>query len=213
MSSQVDRLSNPFAARYTRPQLVEYRFRDGSSARNLVDELAKSEWNAQIVGPHGSGKTTLLEQLIPELERRGRRVVRVDLHDGQRRLPKDVTQSLSAGEIEQIVIDGYEQLGRWPRWMLGRACRRQGCGLLVTAHTDVGLPTLYRTATDSALARELAERLAGPQSLVMPSDVAAAFAKQGGNLREVWFELYDLYELRRPGEMGDSGPSLVPRRP
>ena len=43
------------------------------------------------------------------------------------------------------LIDGYEQLSRWNRFCLQRRCKRWGHGLLVTAHSDVGLPELYRT--------------------------------------------------------------------
>ena len=58
-----------------------------------------------------------------------------------------------------IVVDGYEQLSRWNRWRLRRYCRRKGLGLLITAHADMGLPWLYRTQCDQAIALAVVERL------------------------------------------------------
>jgi hypothetical protein len=42
--------------------------------------------------------------------------------------------------------------------------------------------------------------LPDPQSAITPADVAARLAVQAGNLREVLFELYDLYEKSRFSE-------------
>jgi hypothetical protein len=45
----------------------------------------------------------------------------------------------------------------------------------------------------------IVERLQqGTAAVIGPADVATAFARRGGNLREVLFDLYDLYEARRP---------------
>ena len=48
-------------------------------------------WWGEILGPHGAGKSALLATLIPAVERAGRRPVLVELHDGQRRLPLDLS--------------------------------------------------------------------------------------------------------------------------
>jgi hypothetical protein len=68
--------------------------------------------------------------------------------------------------------------------------------LLVTAHRDLGLPTLYETRLDLAGARAVLGHLLRGHRVTGPSDEAlrALLTKHGGNLREVLFDLYDQYE-------------------
>lgn len=96
----------------------------------------------------------------------------------------------------QIVVDGYEQLGRlqrsWFKWL----CRRRGAGLLVTAHDDLGLPQLWRTETSAELTQRVVAGLLGASDAgwLSAEDVKRLFATHRGNLREILFALYDLYE-------------------
>jgi hypothetical protein len=100
----------------------------------------------------------------------------------------------------QIVADGYEQLGRLGRARLRWAVRRAGGGLLVTAHTPIGLPSLLHTAPDLGTVQAIARTLLGDEAAkISDRDVAASFADHQGNVREVLFDLYDLYERRRGG--------------
>ncbi len=189
---------NPFSTRYVRPGAIAFRFGEGESVQSLVARLQASGWRGQIIGPHGSGKSTLLAALRRELEAAGRSVVAFALHDGQRRLPADKRQLDSLGATELLVIDGYEQLGRLARLSLKRLCRKRQCGLLVTAHADVGLPTLYSTRVDPELAQQVVSGLVPPEDrTIAASDVEQALAAHPGNLREALFQLYDLYEQRR----------------
>ncbi len=96
-----------------------------------------------------------------------------------------------------IVVDGYEQLGWFGRRAVKVACWRQGWGLLVTAHDEVGFPLLARTSTSLALAEQIVEQLlpAG-QGAIDSCGVARAFAEAGGNLREMLFALYDQFEIQ-----------------
>ena len=97
-----------------------------------------------------------------------------------------------------LIIDGYEQLSHWQRFRVRRFCRRRGLGLLVTAHTAVGLPELWQTASDLELARQIVEQLQREYpSRVTSEDVAERFARREGDMREMLFDLYDLYEQRR----------------
>ena len=94
---------------------------------------------------------------------------------------------------------------------MSRDCRRHTWSLLVTAHADVGLPTLLRMAPtiDDAQA-VVAQLLAETESLVGPDDVAECFAATGGNLRETLFVLYDRHERRAHGAKNATVSSTPP---
>ena len=189
---------NPFSTRCTRPGALDYAFPEGTGVETLVARLEKAGWQGQIVGPHGTGKSTLLAALTPALERTGRRVVTITLHDRQRRLPGRLASLVPSGEPAVLIVDGYEQLGLTSRRRTRRFCARRGVGLIVTAHTSVGLPDLFETTTDTALARRLVAALLPPDGPTFsPDEIDAAFAHRQGNVREMLFDLYDVYEQRR----------------
>lgn len=191
---------NPFSASQVRPGAIGFRFPPGDCLASVIERLRQSGWRGQIVGPHGSGKSTLLAALVGEFAHNGPPVACVELHDCQRRLPEEFDLTgLAAGTL--VVVDGYEQLSLWSRLRLKSACRRRRLGLLATAHRDVGLPTLISTTTSVALAQEVVrELLADRNCSIEIEQIATRFAKHQGNLREVLFDLYDLYEQRRgPG--------------
>ena len=200
--SLADRFQNPFSAARVRPGASDFLFPAGEDAAALIARLENGGWRGQIVGPHGSGKSTLLVALRTVLEAHGRQTLLITLHDGERRLPIDLRQSLelTAGAI--VIIDGYEQLGWWSRRQLRRLCDRRRFGLLVTAHQTVGLPVVASTSTSPELAQHIVDRLlpadSPGDSPIRHADVAERFALHGGNLREMLFDLYDLYESRRP---------------
>lgn len=166
----------------------------------LVQRLRHNRWWGQVVGPHGSGKSALLAAVRPLVEQAGRKTFLVELHDAQRRLPIRPQHTPELDSAALLIVDGYEQLGRFARYRLVRFCRRGGPGLLVTSHAPVGLPELCRTAVDLQLARRIVEQLiCGYPPHVTGEDVAGPFQRHAGNLREVLFELYDLYQHRRGG--------------
>jgi ABC-type uncharacterized transport system YnjBCD ATPase subunit len=181
-----------------RPGAVPFLFAPGQSAALLVDRLRGFGWRGQIVGPHGSGKSTLLAALTAEIRQAGRTVTLVELHDGQRRLPRELQRPDAIVARGVLIVDGYEQLGRIARWVLKRRCRRRDCGLLVTAHGPVGLPELFCTTVSLESAQRVVGHLQrGKPPHVAERDVAEPFARHDQNLREILFELYDLYEFRR----------------
>ena len=200
---------NPFSTRYVRPGAVPFLFPPGLSAAALADRLRGSGWRGQIVGPHGSGKSALLAALVPAIEAAGRGVCPIELHDGQRRLPPGFPPQGNPPEPAVVIVDGYEQLSRFSRFRLRRVCARLGLGLLVTTHRPVRLPELFRTRPDLALAQRIVDRLlAQDRSLVTPEEVADRFSARQGDLREMLFDLYDVYERRRRNTNTNTGSGL-----
>jgi hypothetical protein len=198
-------LHNPFSTRRVRPGAMPYFFSGGIGTATILERLAGSAWRGEIVGPHGSGKSTLLATLLPAIEAAGRTPRLIALHDGQRRLPESLGRMPGLDARSLLVIDGYEQLGRWQRWRLARFCRRRGCGLLVTTHASVGLPTIVETGTTAELARQLIERLTPGERWIDDRELAACFAQHQGNLREVLFDCYDRYSQRQATEKKSAG--------
>ncbi|MCG8584049.1 MAG: hypothetical protein MI757_04980 [Pirellulales bacterium] len=197
--------SNPFATRFTRPGAQPFLFDGNENAHAIVKRLEENSWWGQIVGPHGSGKSTLISTLEPALDQHGREVIHLRMHDHEHELPSKLFSSNDWRASTQLVVDGYEQLGRFNRWRLKRHCRRRSCGLLVTTHEDLGLPTIFTTKpTPEATERLVAQLLDlhGHGNLVGTGPYASsriddAFRKHHGDVREVLFELYDLYESNR----------------
>jgi energy-coupling factor transporter ATP-binding protein EcfA2 len=187
--------SNPFATRFIRPGAIPFVFPEGVSTQSLVQQLGDQGWWGQIVGPHGSGKSTLLATLAPALEAAERRVIAITMHQGEHRLPP-IDQSAFAANT-QLIIDGYEQLSWWPKRRVKSLCHRHRCGLLVTAHTDVGLPTLYLTQPSLQLAEAVVARLVShSDAKISAEDISTAFAASDGNLRETLFRLFDVCQHR-----------------
>ncbi len=187
--------SNPFATRFVRPGALSFRLPQGMSFEALVARLRDHGWQGQVIGPHGSGKSSLVAALEPALTAAGRELVRVRLRDGQRRWPAEIDPRRWSNNTLAIV-DGYEQLGRWARWRLTRWRRRAGCGLLVTAHASVGLPTIWETRPSAELlARLVADLLHKPElTAAERAIVEGVFERRGGDLREALFDLFDLLE-------------------
>lgn len=187
------RPENPFSSRFVRPGAIEFLFPAGITAASLVDAFLAGNRCGQIVGPHGSGKSTLLAALERELARREISIAHVELHDGERRLPNFAPPS--NGGV--LVVDGYEQLGWWARRKLRRLRSAHRLGLLVTTHRSAGFATLYETTTTPQLAEQLTGRLLAEQPGLSPAEIREAYEQARGNLRELFFRLYDLYESRR----------------
>jgi hypothetical protein len=188
---------------------MPFVFPPGQTAERLVDRLRQCGWRAEIVGGHGSGKSALLASLIPAIERAGPQTALVALHDGQRRLPLNLSGDPRLHPPAVLIVDGYEQLGWWSRLALKRFCRRHNVGLLVTSHESVGFPDLYHTVPTLGLAEQIVGELMGGQKPPLsPAELADCFLRRRGDLREMLFDLYDLYEQQRPPR----APSRPPER-
>ncbi|MFP6692944.1 MAG: ATP-binding protein [Pirellulales bacterium] len=189
---------NPFATRYVRPGALDFVFSSGPSTAELVQRLAEAGGWGQIIGPHGSGKSTLLAAVVEELRRACFSPVLFSLRDSQRRMPagwvKQVRQEPISVQPTIVIVDGYEQLNWLATRRLRRKCLRLRWGLLVSAHHDIGLPTMHRTASTLDLAVSLVGQLTGERPPIDRDVIRRAFVNHNGNLRDVFFELYDHYE-------------------
>ena len=192
-------VTNPFATRFTRPGRIEPLDVTGSpvDVDALLDRLRGLYGTAAIVGPHGSGKSTLLTHLAAAIERRGERVRRARLHSWWD-VPKAWTAIRDSTAGDTVCIDSWECLGVTARSVLRLAARVSGCGLLVTSHRGTGMPELIRCGTSASLLRSIVRSLPGHAcwhgQLIHETDIEAAFALHGGNLRESLYELYDRFE-------------------
>ncbi len=190
--------NNPFATRWVRPGAIPYRFPRGDSLALTMSRLRAHGWKSQINGQHGSGKSSLLACLVPALSSSDRMACGFDASDG--RLPPGcrVRPSRDWTYRTVVVVDGYDRLSRWSRLRLARGVRRAGCGLLVTTHSPCRLPLLARLQPELETVMHLVDHLlAEDASSIRREDVAASFHRQRGNVREILFDLYDLYERNR----------------
>jgi hypothetical protein len=189
------RPGNPFATRYTRPGSLPPLDQRGCplDLAALIARLDGLE-AAALEAPHGHGKSTLLLALAAALAAVGRpvRIVRVR---GWRDAWAACTAIVAAPRRTAVFVDGWEQLGvvAAPLRMAAQGLRRT---LLVTSHRPTGLPVLWRCETTPDLLRAIIARLPDHGSLVDDTDIAEAFDRHGGNLRESLFDLYDRVEGR-----------------
>jgi hypothetical protein len=191
--------SNPFSTRFVRPGAIPYVLPSEKSLDSVIERLQSHAWHGAIIGPHGSGKSTLLAALASRLAAEGRSVVLIALSAGETSLPVTEAEAGKWTNATQVVVDGYEQLSWWSSTWLQRTCSQQGAGLLVTAHADVGMPVVHSTQVDAELACRISAQLQGERQLVTDEDVHREFAESEGNLRELLFALYDIYEERSRG--------------
>jgi ABC-type cobalamin/Fe3+-siderophores transport system ATPase subunit len=184
---------NPFSTTRTKPGKIPFIFADRESLEQLLAEIERGQ-RMQIVGAHGTGKSTLLTELITELQRAGYVVDHQVLRDGQRNLSlKPATVGCSAKSV--VVIDGFEQLSRWSRWRLRRHVKRIKSKLVVTSHVDVGFTTLHETKVDQKIVRCVVRSLVGDRHEYTSRElVNLLMADHGQNLREILFELYDIWQ-------------------
>jgi hypothetical protein len=160
-----------------------------------------ARWDAMgrrgaVIGPHGSGKTTLLDALQPHMEARGYRVERLVLSWPLGKPGWQAAQAkLSILENTAVFLDGADLLGpvAWRRflWTVRRAA-----GLLVTAHRPGRLAALYECTPSPPLLDDLLGELAPDEAEDCRAQAHRLYQRHGGNLREVFRSLYDLYAGR-----------------
>lgn len=209
--------TNPFSTSQTSPSVVPYRFAPGVSGlkphtvnshlESMLGKLQETR-RALIVGPHGTGKTTLLHTFLPKLQQSFPQVafhhLASDPSAGM--LSRLKTRWKHAGTIRQalarlpngglLIVDGWEQLGRFTRYRLLRSAFVRGVTILATAHRrHPGWTVLSETSTSPEMIRALVKDLTSScphkiQTLVL-HDLANRTLHTKTNVRELWFELYD----------------------
>lgn len=188
--------ANPFATRHTRPGRLPAL--DGQGVAIDMDALANSCLAvpaASLEGPHGHGKTTIMTGLIEHLAARGITVILVRMvtaADGRRAL----AAVLRAVPGTLVCIDGWERVGRLLAAAVLVVARCRRVRVLVTAHRSAGVPVAMRCGTSARLLEALVDRLPDHGGRIVAADVADAFARHGGNLRESLYDLYDRFERR-----------------
>jgi hypothetical protein len=189
------RPGNPFATRYTRPGSLPPLDRHGCplDLAALIARLDGLE-AAALEAPHGHGKSTLLLALAAALDAVGRPTTIVRVR-GWKDAWAACCAVVTAPRRTAVFVDGWEQLGlvAFPLRLVARGLRRM---LLVTSHRPAGLPVLWRCETTPDLLRAIIARLPDHGGLVDDADVAEAFHRHGGNLRESLYDLYDRVERR-----------------
>jgi hypothetical protein len=188
---------NPFTTRYTRPGAVPPLDLQGGPL-DVAAVLAMLDRHPAlaIVGPHGTGKSTLLAAIAGQLEAAGSPTV---LHRLNRR--RDAIEALRAivpaPRGTTFLIDGWERIGPLSGRLARLAAHLRGCRLVVTSHRPPpGLPTAVTTAGTLPLLAAIVARLPPHADLISSADLADAFARHRGNLRDSLADLYDRFEAR-----------------
>ncbi|QDU55573.1 hypothetical protein Pan181_17650 [Aeoliella mucimassa] len=191
-----DRNSNPFSTCWNGPREVTYIPLPEASPRSLFTALSANAWRGQILGRHGAGKSTLLCALEPLAAEFGKKWKRIDLYSHECRKDLQLLRT-PLDEDTLLVIDGYEQLDVMMRRLVRWRSRWNRSGLLVTAHTDVGLPMLLKLQPDEGTIRQVFRNLVRESPTpVDDSDFHNAFNACNGDIRKLFSDLYDLHERR-----------------
>lgn len=190
-------ITNPFATRHVQPGRL--RPLSATAAEQdlpaAIAAIQAAGGSAAIVGPHGTGKSTLLRALAAEFAAAGRLAGLVQLRRGRDALA--VFRLLGrAAAGTTACLDGWEQLGPAGRLGARFLARLRGCHLVVTSHRRTSLPLHLMTSTSLALLETIVAALPDHGGLIERADLADAFDRHGGNLRESLADLYDRFEIR-----------------
>lgn len=177
--------NNPFAAARFAPGVLPWI---GSEIASLLDRVCVPDARLQVLGPNGSGKSTLLVHLERGLFRRGWNACSFR---GSRGF--ESPHLLAAHRHGPLVVfaDEIEELGTLRFAVLRAYCTLRHASLVVTAHRDIGFETLCERAVDAETVRQLCSRLLdGAESLPVDA-IDELLERHRGNVREVFFALYD----------------------
>jgi hypothetical protein len=108
-----------------------------------------------------------------------------------------VANSLARGGL--MVVDGIEQLGLASRCQLTHIARSKQQFVLATSHRDLWpFSTLFRTQVTADLIADLADLLVADAPAALRTAIQRELRTRPlttlENVRELWFELYDVAE-------------------
>lgn len=178
----------------------------GSGKTTLIRELLRPlDWNA--FEPQALGWTDEQTDRIRQLPLQARvfAITVSETHSGSQLvelLPTDsgfLRQPLAAKSSWRelaspnhwLILDGYERLSQWSRWRLNRVCLSRNVALTVTSHRVEKLPTLQQCQVSVELAQELIAQSLGVESPWSDLEIKSLLQQHQGNLREVFFVLFD----------------------
>jgi len=186
---------NPFSTKFWTAGVIPFQFSlEFSESHESIDTLLEKMRRypiCQIVGPHGSGKSTLLRELLKQYEKREEDVRYLFFNEQHRRIPRDVV----IPENSILFVDGFEQLPFIDRIRSRFRAKR----LILTAHRPVWfVPILYRTKPQFSVFVQAVRQMSAdsPEECVLRE----VYERSGGNFRNAFFELYDLWEEVKSGQ-------------
>jgi len=202
--------SNPFSTRYVQPGRIPFQLRSGVTVEQLVDRFLRV-WSrrAAIIGPHGSGKSSLLETMLKSFP--GNYMVsqfRLNSAsvDAENSISRWVRESQSWHNSTIVTIDGYEQLGWWTQYRIGRLIKKSESRLLVTTHKPIrGFSVLWATHQDfqddayvlNNLLAHTQQLAASPklmdEALICWSEIRLRYPT---DMREALMQMYDWWEKK-----------------
>ena len=165
---------------------------------------------AVFFGLSGTGKTTLLHSLMEVVGDAFTECsfIKLDgvLHAWRRWLTVSFGQfrrvflavhNLPAGSL--LILDGIEQLGLFARQIILVSARLRHVTVLATSHRNLfGMRVVHQTSLDAQLIHELVGQLLEGGSKEVQAKVEGWVRDydldQVANLREFWFEIYDLLQ-------------------
>lgn len=165
---------------------------DDDAWHALRDRMFRLGCRGAIIGPHGAGKSTLLRRIDQALEEAGipavACLVNEEVRCNARAIVRQALDLCGPGTV--LLLDGQEQLSAL-HWHQLRIQTRGIKGLIITRHTPGGLPELFHCTTTPALASELVAQLVPRGSAELRDAAQHAWQRHQGNMRNVFFDLYD----------------------
>lgn len=188
--------ANPFATCWTRPGALPWSALERVDPHAIVRALLTGGGRGQVVGPHGAGKSSLLAALELPLLEAGRRPVLFEAIAGG---PEPTERR------DVLLVEGFERLA--PREQRERLATWSAApsSFIVTTHRSIdGGPTPIVVLAKLRPTRRLFEALFDELTRERPTAVSRAEAvarwrRRRGDLRETWFDLYNLHEARARG--------------
>lgn len=202
--------SNPFRTAAVRPGAIPFCCDDEALMDQLIDLFLRQR-SGQILGQHGSGKSTLVSSLVARLKpnfRSTQHLCFVRCESGHRlaslRHSRSVSKQLrkalkTCSPNTLLVVDGAEQLSLLAFQQLLTSIAGERVSVLVTSHQKMrGIPVLYRTRIRPRMIYDLTLWQVRQASIAVRSlvenDLRSRNLASIGNLRDYWFELYDLVQ-------------------